>query len=99
MAKFFKSHVTKVEGGTSSKVLIQMNEPLRHNGLVVFQSSWGPPNAPPGAKLFSGFSVVRNPSDQWPLYACIVISIGLLWAFGEKLLSYVKSQAPKRKSA
>jgi ResB-like family protein len=98
MAKFFKSHVTKIEGGTSSKVLIQMNEPLRHNGLVIFQSSWGPPNAPPGSKLFSGFSVVRNPSDQWPLYACIVISIGLLWAFGEKLLAYVKSQAPKRRS-
>lgn len=99
MAKFYKSNVTKVEGGTSSQVLIEMNTPLRHGGYVIFQSTFGPPNAPPGARLFSGFSVVRNPSDQWPLYACIVVSIGLLLAFGEKLLGYIRSQAPKRKAA
>ena len=96
IAKVYKSDVTKLESGTQEKVEIQMNEPLRHRGFVLFQARWG---REPDGTLFSVFAVVRNPSDYWPLYACIVISIGLVMAFGQKLVGYVRSQAPKRQAA
>jgi len=96
MARSFESDVTKLEQGSEEKIRIQMNEPLRHEGLVLFQSSWGPQNAPPGARLFSVFSVVRNPSDYWPLYSCILIGIGLILAFVPKLLKFVRSQGRER---
>ena len=96
MAKAFESDVTIFEGGEPQAVLISMNQPLRTGGLVVFQSGFGPQNAPPGARMFSDFSVVRNPSDHWPLYSCIVIGIGLLLAFVRKLAGYVRAQSPAR---
>lgn len=99
MPKVFLSDITKYEGGSDSQHKIQMNEPLRHDGFVLFQSSWGPPPGVPNPKgqLFSGFSVVNNPSDYWPLYSCIIIGVGLIIAFSDKLYRYVRSQAPKRK--
>jgi len=92
----FSSEVTQQKAGESLPILIRMNEPLRDEGLVLFQSSWGPSNARPGERLFSVFSVVRNPSDHWPLYSCIIIGIGLLIAFTEKLLKYVRAQNRQR---
>jgi len=92
----FSSDVTQSSGSEERAILIRMNEPLRDEGLVLFQSSWGPPNARPGERLFSVFSVVRNPSDHWPLYSCIVIGIGLLIAFTQKLMKYVKAQNLQR---
>jgi hypothetical protein len=85
----FSSYVTKREDGSSRDVHITMNAPLRHRGYTLYQSGWGPENAPEGARLYSVFSVVRNPSDQWPLYACIVIFSGLLLHFVSKLFRFV----------
>jgi len=99
MARSYESDVTKIVAGSEQKVRIQMNEPLRSGGLVLFQSSYGPSNGRPGDRMFSVFSVVRNPSDHWPLYACIVIGIGLLMAFIPKLLKFIRSQERNRDSA
>ena len=99
MAKLYRSDVTKVEQGVEQAVKISMNNPLRHRGYTLFQSSWGPQNARPGERLFSRFSVVKNPSDHWPLYACIVISIGLVIVYGQKLVQYVRSQAALRSAS
>ncbi|HIA26591.1 MAG TPA: hypothetical protein EYN79_00480 [Planctomycetes bacterium] len=96
MARSFRSDVTKFESGREQKIRIQMNEPLRDGGLVLFQSGWGPSNAPPGARLYTVLSVVRNPSDHWPLYSCIVIGAGMLIAFIQKLLKYAQRQARLR---
>ena len=85
--------MTVFEGGTSRGVKISMNEPLRDGGLVLYQSSWGPSTAKPGDPLFSTFSVVRNPADQYPLYSCIIISIGLVLHFSRKLTKYVRAEA------
>jgi hypothetical protein len=93
--KFFRSHVTKLEQGEQERVLIEMNEPLRSEGLVLFQSGWGPQGLPDGARLFSTFSVVDNPSDKWPEYALWVITLGLLVVFGRKLLGFLRSQNKK----
>jgi len=96
MAASFESDVIKIEGEDESEVLIQMNEPLRHGGLVLFQANWGPQNAAPGAALFSGLAVVRNPADMWPEFSCWVIAVGLIATFLEKLLGYIRRQGKLR---
>lgn len=96
IAKVYASDITKMEDRQAQKMRISMNEPLRHAGLVLFQSSFGPADAEEGETLYSVFSVVRNPSDSWPLWSCIIISIGLLMSFGEKLYRYVRQQNAAR---
>ena len=96
MAANFESVVTQTEGPIDRKVNIRMNEPLRYHGYTLFQSGWGPQNAGPGERLFSTFSVVKNPADQWPLYSCIVIAIGLLIHFLQKLFSYLRAENRRR---
>ncbi|MEM7305617.1 MAG: cytochrome c biogenesis protein ResB [Planctomycetota bacterium] len=93
MPSVFSSDVTVVEDQTSRGVEISMNEPLRDEGLVLYQASWGPSNARPGDPLFSTLAVVRNPADQYPLWACWVIAIGLLLHFGLKLMRYIQIEA------
>lgn len=93
MPKSFASEVTVTEGSTSRPVKISMNEPLRSEGLVLYQASWGPSGAAPGQRLFSTLAVVRNPSDRWPLYGCIVIAVGLLMHFSRKLARVLRSEA------
>lgn len=92
MAREYMSDVTVFDGPVPQKVKIRMNEPLRREGLVAFQSSYGPEDARPGERMYSVFAIVRNPSDQWPLYACIVIAIGMLMHFGRKLFRHVRSE-------
>jgi hypothetical protein len=93
MAKEFSSYVTMHERGADRDVHITMNQPLRHEGYTLYQSSWGPPNASPGAKLFSTFSVVTNPSDKLPIWACSIIAAGLLVHFAIKLSRYLRAEA------
>lgn len=93
MPKWFSSDVTLREGGVERPVTISMNEPLRAGGLVLYQASWGPSDARPGAALFSTLAVVRNPADRWPLVACIVIALGLCGHFARKLVRHVRSEA------
>ena len=95
MARSYESDVTKLASGTEQPIRIQMNEPLRDGGLVLFQSSFAMDR---DGKEVSVFSVVRNPSDYWPLYACIIIGIGLFLAFVPKLVRYVRGQATRRAS-
>ena len=66
-----------------------MNEPLRHEGYTLYQSSWGKTKT--GA-VYSDFSVVRNPSDRIPRYACYVIGAGLLVHFGMKIGRHIQNQ-------
>lgn len=96
MASSYESYVIKKEDGEEEKIRIWMNHPLRHNGYTFFQESWGPSNAGPNDPLFSQFAVVRNPGDQGPLYACIIVSIGMLVHFVQKLLGYMRIEAKRR---
>ena len=93
MARSFESDVTVLEHGAERAVEISMNEPLRDQGLVLYQASWGPSNARPGDPLFSTFSVVRNPADRWPLIACIITALGLVVHFTRKLSRYIRVEA------
>jgi len=96
MPRVYMSDVTKIADGSERKVKIEMNQPLRSDGFTVYQSNWGPQGAEKGARLFSGFSVVTNPSDQWPLYACIVIGLGLFIHFSRLLLRYLRRETGDR---
>lgn len=89
MPRSFESDVL-VDG--ERKVTISMNEPLRSGGVVVYQASWGPQDAGPGAVLFSTFAVVRNPADSLPLAACVVIAVGLVLHFVRRLVRHVRLQ-------
>jgi len=95
MPKSFSSDVKVIEAGQERPVRISMNEPLRRDGLVLYQASWGPSNARPGDPLFSTLAVVRNPADHYPLYACIVIAAGLVLHFSRKLIRHIRSQGPR----
>lgn len=95
MAKEFSSDVTVREAGSTRAVKISMNQPLRDKGLVLYQASWGPSNARPGDRLFSTLAVVSNPSDQWPLWSCLVIALGMLLHFSRKLVRHVRIEGSK----
>ena len=95
MARSYESDITQFAGGAEKRVRIQMNEPLRAGGLVLFQSGF----QAMGASEISTFSVVRNPSDHWPLYSCIVIGCGLLLIFVPRLLRFVRAQNKKHAAA
>jgi ResB-like family protein len=94
--KAFESEVTMVEGDTSQDVIISMNAPLRQRGLTLFQSSWGPQNAKPGDRLYSVFAVVQNPADKFPLYACLIVTLGLFVHFSQRLIKYLRAESRKR---
>ena len=96
MAKAFESDIYKIENGVEQKINISMNKPLRHKGFTFFQASWGPQNAGPNDKLFSSFAVVKNPADRFPLYACIVITFGMLVHFSMKLRKYLRAEGHRR---
>ena len=93
MAASFESDVTKIEDGAEEKIRIWMNHPLRRRGFTFFQASWG---TGPNDRLFTVFEVVRNPADQGPLVACIIIGIGMLIQFLQKLAGYMRTEAKRR---
>ncbi len=92
----FVSNVSRVENGSQAKVTIQMNEPMRYEGLTFFQASYGPPGAGPGDKMYSVFEVVKNPADQWPKYSLIIVSIGMGITFLTKLAEFIIGGSRKK---
>jgi hypothetical protein len=93
----FVSKITRVENRAEAKVTIQMNEPMRYEGLTFFQASYGPPGAAPGQKMYSVFEIVRNPADKWPEYSLYVVTFGMLVTFLVKLAGFLASQSHKNR--
>jgi hypothetical protein len=86
----FASDVVRIEDGSERPVHIRMNEPLRSEGYVFFQASYiEDPNT---GRMMSTLAVTKNPSDQWPLYACIIITAGMLLHFGVRLTGYLRRE-------
>ncbi|MEC8652252.1 MAG: cytochrome c biogenesis protein ResB [Planctomycetota bacterium] len=89
----YRSKVVIPEEG-EREAQIYMNNPLRKDGFVMYQTSWGPqingrPNG--GPPWYSVFEVAENPSDKWPEYACWVIALGLILHFTMKLKRFLGS--------
>lgn len=95
-AKFF-SKITRTENGVEAKQTIQMNEPMRYEGLTFFQASYGTQGAMSGQKMFSVFEVVKNPADKWPEYSLYIVSIGMLITFLIKLSTFILASTRKKR--
>jgi hypothetical protein len=100
MASVFRSDVLWREddgaGGRSEDAIrIAMNEPLRRDGLALFQANWGPQDDPDAARLYSQLEVTRNPSDHWPTAAVIVIGVAMTLALALKFRQWLRQQAAR----
>ncbi|MHC4939281.1 MAG: cytochrome c biogenesis protein ResB [Planctomycetota bacterium] len=93
MAAKYASDVTRYQGNTANDVHISMNEPMRQDGYIFYQSGFQ--DLGRRGKI-STFSVSRNPADRIPEYACWVIAIGLVWHFLAKLLGYIRAEQRRR---
>lgn len=72
-ARWFQSDVTKVAEGYREDYEIIMNHPMRHGGYTLYQARWDEPQGRP----FSGFAIVKNPSDKWPEWALYVATVAM----------------------
>ena len=79
--KSFSSEINLIENGAVRKVLIQMNEPLRHKGYTFFQSSFieGPDSET------TVLATVKNYGRLFPYISSIIMCIGLLFHLSQKL--------------
>lgn len=91
-AKKYTSHVTKITAGKEEPKVVTMNVPVRDQGFVVYQASFSQGTS--GEQ--SVFTVVTNPSDQWPLWSCVAVAIGLVIHFLMHLVRFLsRSMKPK----
>lgn len=95
-ASKFVSKVSRSENGSQAKVTIQMNEPMRYEGLTFFQASFGPPGAGPNDKMYSVFEIVKNPADQWPKYSLYIVTFGMAVTFITKLVGFIVGGSRKK---
>ncbi|MEW6742405.1 MAG: cytochrome c biogenesis protein ResB [Planctomycetota bacterium] len=95
-SKAFESDVTMIDSGIERPVKISMNAPLRHKGFTLFQSSYGPQDPRSNEPVYSVFAVVNDPAEDMPLYACIVITAGLLVHFTQRLTRYIRTESKRR---
>lgn len=89
-ARRFTSWVTKIANGHEEKRVITMNEPVRGGGHAVFQSTFASGAENGGGVKSSGFQIVENPADHWPLISCIVVAEGLLLHFLMMFARFIK---------
>jgi hypothetical protein len=94
----FVSKITRIENDSEAKYTIQMNEPMRYEGLTFFQASYGPPGAGPGQRMYSVFEIVRNPADKWPEYSLYVVTFGMLVTFLTKLGGYLAGNSRRKRN-
>lgn len=89
-ARRFTSWVTKITGEREEKRVITMNEPVRSEGYAVFQQTFDDGTRSGSGVKRSGFQIVENPSDHWPLISCIIVAEGLLLHFLMMLARFIK---------
>lgn len=89
-ARRFTSKVTKLSGTHEEKRVITMNEPVRSEGYAVFQSTFSSGEKEGSGVKSSGFMIVENPADHWPLISCIIVAEGLLLHFLMMLARFLK---------
>ena len=74
VAKSFSSEVNLIEDKIPRRVLIQMNEPLRHKGYTFYQASF----VEGLDKETTVLATVKNYGRMFPYISSIIMSIGLL---------------------
>ena len=89
--KSFSSEINLIENGAVRKILIQMNEPLRHKGYTFFQSSFI--ESPDGETTV--LAAVKNYGRLFPYISSIIMCIGLLFHLSQKLPDLFKKSREK----
>ena len=89
--KSYSSDINLIENGAVRKILIQMNEPLRHKGYTFFQSSFieGPNSET------TVLAAVKNYGRLFPYISSIIMCIGLLFHLSQKLPDLFKKSREK----
>ena len=77
IAKSFSSLVNLIEEINQEKVLISMNEPLRHRGYTFYQASF----IEDGPKQTTVLATVKNHGRLFPYISTIIMSIGILYQY------------------
>ena len=75
VAKSYSSEVNLIEKGIPRKILIEMNEPLRHRGFTFYQASF----IDNGMKETTVLAAVRNYGRLFPYISTIIMCLGLLF--------------------
>ena len=91
IAKSYSSEINLIEYGTTRRILIQMNEPLRHKGYTFYQSSFI--EAPGGETTI--LAAVKNYGRLFPYISSIIMCIGLLFHLSLKLPELFKKSKEK----
>ena len=73
--KSYSSQVNLIQNNISRKVLIQMNEPLRHLGYTFYQASFIEDESGETTVL----AAVKNHGRLFPYISTIIMCIGLLF--------------------
>lgn len=74
MASSYKSVVNLIEGDMRRRVVIQMNEPLRHGGYTFYQSSF----IEGGPKETTILAAVKNRGRLFPYISSLIMCLGLM---------------------
>lgn len=75
MASAFTSDITLNDKGVTWPARIAMNEPLRHKGITLYQSSFDMTGSVPVSVL----SAVENKGRIFPYLASALVAFGLIW--------------------
>ena len=93
VAKSFSSEVNLIENKIPRRVLIQMNEPLRHRGYTFYQASF----VDGLDKETTVLATVKNYGRMFPYISSIIMSIGLLIHLLINLPKMLKKRSPSSK--
>ena len=74
VAKSFSSTVNLIDNSVTRKVLIKMNEPLRHYDYTFYQASF----IEEGDKETTVLATVKNYGRMFPYISSIIMCIGIL---------------------
>ena len=88
IAKSYSSDINLIEDGISKRILIKMNEPLRHKGYTFYQSSFI--ESPDGETTV--LAAVKNYGRLFPYFSSIIMCIGLLFHLITKLPNLFKKR-------
>jgi hypothetical protein len=95
VARNFSSRIRLIDPSrnTDRTVLISMNNPLRYAGETFYQASFKQGDS--GTILL----VVRNPGWLIPYVACALVSLGMLYHFGNSLVEFLRRHRKAQVSA
>ena len=75
IAKSYSSEVNLIEKNIARKILISMNEPLRHRGYTFYQASF----IEDGLKQSTVLATVKNHGRLFPYISTVIMCIGILF--------------------